>query len=194
MDFVSEFVFAVVALFVIIDPVLSLSPFLSLTRKFSAVERAATANRAVFVAGSLAVVFVLAGPFLMDAIGISLSSFKVAGGIVLGLLGLEMVLDLSFSRDHRHVDRKGVAVLIATPLLTGPGLLTALVVIAEQSGLELALSALAVALFASWLVLRFASSLENYLGPSVLQAVSRVMGLLLMAIAVEFVKSGFSGV
>ncbi|OIO27170.1 hypothetical protein AUJ14_00165 [Candidatus Micrarchaeota archaeon CG1_02_55_22] len=194
MVLVTDLVFAVITLFVIIDPVLSLAPFLALTKKFSAAERQATANRAVYVAGALAVVFLLAGPFLMEAIGISLASFKVAGGIVLGLLGLEMVLDLSISRDHGRVDSKGIAVLIATPLLTGPGLLTALVVLVEQSGLELALSALAVALFASWLILRCAVLLQKSLGSSVLQVISRVMGLLLMAIAVEFVKSGFPGV
>lgn len=193
MDAPMQFFYAVVTLFVVLDPVLSIPPFLSLTKKFSEAERERTADKAIIAAGVIAVIFLLGGPFVMGALGVTLGSFKVAGGIILGLLGLEMVLSFSLSKDEKNAGKEGVAVIIATPLLTGPGLITALVVISAQSGFAIAFAALAVALFVAWVMLRKALSLKSWLGAYGLEALSRVMGLLLLAVAVEFIIGGLAG-
>ena len=190
MDWLSALLYSSVALLAIMDPFLSLGPFLSLTRKFSDAERRASADKAIEVAGFLAVFFLFAGPFVMGVLGISFESFRVAGGIVLGLLGLEMVFSFSISKRAANAGKDGVAVLIGTPILTGPGLLTVMILLAEQHGVFITLAALLAALAASWALLRQASAINRAVGPSVVEVFSRVMGLLLLAMAVEFVRLG----
>ena len=112
---------------------------------------------------------------------------------MLGLLGLEMVLSFSFSRNEKNAGNDGVAVLIGTPLLTGPGLLTASIILSEQYGSALTLVSLLTALFAAWIILRQASRIKKMVGEKVIDVISRVMGLMLVALAVTFIQKGLLG-
>lgn len=191
MAVVEEFVYSLVTLFVIMDPFMSLPPLLSITKNFSEEKRRVAANKAIVVAGVLALAFLLAGPLLLQYLGITLSSFMIAGGIVLGLLGLQMVLHFSLSQPEK--DAGAAVVLIATPLLTGPGLLTTLVILNGQHGFAVTVAALVVALAAAWIVLSNASRIKSFIGDQVIEIVSRVMGLMLVAIAVTFIQKGLAG-
>ncbi|MGQ9622155.1 MAG: MarC family protein [Candidatus Caldatribacteriaceae bacterium] len=175
-------------LFIILDPFLGMATFLALTRGMPERERMEQAFLAVFVAFVLLVVFLFGGQALFALLGISFSSFMVAGGVILLLLGIEGVLGLEFTR--RSADTKAIAVIIGTPLLCGPGAITSIIVLAGRYGYLVPFLALFSALFLTWVLLLYGPKVAGLLGERILEVFSRVLGLLLSAIAVEFVKEG----
>jgi multiple antibiotic resistance protein len=173
------------------DPFASIPPFLEMTKGRKESECASVARNAVLIAGVIAVIFILVGTPLLDALLITLADFKVAGGIVLIILGLENIL--GFANRSKADMKEGldqIAVLIATPLLTGPGLMTSAVLLTEENGLAVVLPALLVTLILSWIVLHFADSARNVIGVKVIRVFSKVMMLFLIAMGVAFIRSG----
>jgi len=190
MDLIASFFTSFVTLFVIMDPFASLPAFIALTKNFNDSQRMKAANKAVVIAGILALIFLFAGTTLLDLLGVSISSFKIAGGILLALLGLETVLGFSFNHGNKRQDLNAVAVLIATPLLTGPGMLTSLILLSNQFGYLITLTATLAALLSSWLVLHYSNVLKRVLGNQIIDVSSKVIGLLLVGIGIEFIRSG----
>ena len=185
----------VVSLFVIMDPVASIPAFLSLTKKFSPRDMKWTAEQSVLIAGAIAIGFLFIGPLLLSLIGITLQDFRVAGGLVLGILALQMVLGISFkeAKEHGNADRSAIATLIATPMLTGPGLMSSAVLLSQTYGYLTVVVGLVPALIGSWLMLENASYAKKMLGDQTLEIISRLMGMLLLALAVAFIKTGLAG-
>ncbi|NYZ78321.1 MarC family protein [Candidatus Micrarchaeota archaeon] len=190
MDLLVSFITSFVTLFVIMDPFASLPAFIALTKNFNDSQRMKAANKAVLIAGILAVIFLFAGTAFLEILGISLGSFRVAGGILLALLGLETVLGFSFNHGEKKQDLNAVAVLIATPLLTGPGLLSSLILLSSQFGYWIPLGAVVAALTLSWLILHYSHLLKRVLGNQIIDISSKVMGLLLVGIGIEFIRGG----
>ncbi|MBC7216746.1 MAG: MarC family protein [Candidatus Caldatribacterium sp.] len=188
MDALLAFLKSFAVLIIILDPFLGMVVFLSLTRKMSDRERAEQAFLAVFVAFALLVIFLFGGQALFSLLGVSFSSFMVAGGVILLLLGIEDILGLQFSK--KEADTKVIAVVIGTPLLCGPGAITSIIVLAQRYGYFIPFLALVGALFVTWILLLFAPRVAAFLGERIVEVLSRVLGLLLSAIAVEFVKEG----
>ncbi len=193
MDLLAGFMTSFVTLFVIMDPFASLPAFITLTKRFNDSQRMKAANKAVLIAGILALIFLFAGTALLDALGISLSSFRIAGGILLSLLGLETVLGFSFNHGEKKQDLNAVAVLVATPLLTGPGLLSSLILLSSQFGYWIPLSAVLTALALSWVILHYSHLLQRVVGHQIIDVSSKVMGLLLVGIGIEFIRGGLLG-
>lgn len=187
-DFVAAFVSSFIMIFVIMDPFASIPQFLVLTRKLDEAQARAAANKAIIIATLLAVIFLFVGPAILSYLGITMNDFRVAGGIVLGLLGLEMVLGFSIGRDEAAGD--SIAVLIATPLLTGPGLLSSLVILSGDYGYAAPLAATMLAAFLSWILLINSRLLRRALGENIIVISSKVLGLMLLALAVSFIKAG----
>ncbi len=192
MAFVDQFIYAFVTLFVILDPFASIPAFLTLTRNVSDEERWRIAHRAVFLAAILAYVFLFTGHSILTMLGVSLSSFKVAGGIVLGLMGLETILGISIHGKKKQ-DHDSIAVLIATPLLTGPGVITTTILLSQQVGMTVTAVAAFVALALAFIILHFAPILKKVLGEKVINVFSKIMGMMLLALAVEFIRTGLAG-
>lgn len=195
MDLPSAIIASFITIFAIMDPFASIPPFLALTKDCKDKELVNVANKSVLIAGLLAAVFTVAGPPLLNALSITLSDFKIAGGIVLVLMGLENVMNLSFSNGH---DKKkegldSAAVLIATPLLTGPGLMTSLVIMDKEYTLLPVMVSLFAALLISWLLLRNAGRARQIVGEKVIMIFSKVMGLFLIATGIAFIRAGFMG-
>lgn len=183
-----------ITLFAIMDPFASLPLFLTSTKGCRDSEVAGVASRAVVMAGIVAVLFAVAGPPLLAALSITLSDFKVAGGIVLILLGLENALNFSLSAPGKKGEGLDSAtVLIATPLLTGPGLMTSLIVLGNEYDFATVLVALGGALFLSWMLLVRAADIRKGIGERVVTVISRVIGLVLIAMGIAFVRSGVFG-
>ncbi|MFH2106655.1 MAG: MarC family protein [Candidatus Micrarchaeota archaeon] len=181
-------------LFIIMDPFASLGPFLAMTRKCTDEEVANTANKAVVIAGVVALVFLLGGIEVLNLLSVSLSDFKIAGGIVLMLLGLENVLSFSLPTNKDQDDGlESFAVLIATPMLSGPGLLTSLLFLTKENGLVVVIIALLFSLFFSWLILRNSVIIRKLLGIRVITVLSKVIGLVIIALGVSFLRSGILG-
>jgi multiple antibiotic resistance protein len=190
-------------LFIILDPLLSVSMFINLTRDLQKPEMIRQAFVATGVAGVLMLTFLIFNNLLFDLLGIELESFKVAGGIILFILGLQIVLGLDIggsSAGHKNLEstdrigKKSMAgVIIGTPVMCGPGTITTVMILGAQDGILLTFVAVILALFCIWLILIFSAQIKKLLGDTVLVILSKIVGLLLTAIAVHTIWTGILG-
>ena len=122
-DLLTPLIYSFSALFVILDPLLSVPIFTSMTKDMTAREVNRQALIAVVVAGVLMYIFLFFNFLIFDSLGITLPSFQVAGGILLFILGLQMALGIEIGPSHSH-SHTAAGVVIGTPLLCGPGAIT----------------------------------------------------------------------
>jgi len=185
-----EFLQTFIILFIIMDPFSSFTVFVSLTKKFNKKDKIKSANKAVLVAAILAFIFVITGKYILDVFIISLRSFTVVGGITLFLLGLEMILNFKISKEKAK-DYNVAAVIIATPLTTGPGVITSVIIFTNKIGMFLTSLALLLSLFLIWLLLRSSEYIKKILGEEVMDIISKIVGILIAAKGIEFILSSF---
>lgn len=194
---------AAFTLIIILDPLLSVSMFINLTRDLQKAEMIRQAFVATGVAGILMLTFLIFNNLLFDLLGIELESFKVAGGLILFILGLQIVLGLEIggsSAGHKNLEssdrigKKSMAgVIIGTPIMCGPGTITTVMILGAQDGILLTLLAVILALLCIWLILIFSAQIKKLLGETVLVILSKIVGLLLTAIAVHTIWTGILG-
>jgi multiple antibiotic resistance protein len=195
------FVSAFVTFFVVIDPPGCAPIFAGLTSGASAVHRRAMAVRAVLVASAILFGFALFGEALLRALGISLNAFRIAGGIMLFLIALEMVFE---KRTERREDRAekikadeaaDISIFpMAMPMIAGPGSIASVMLLVSQSS-GIASSAVVLAAMASVLALTLvalliAGPIMRVVGARIEAVVSRLLGVLLAALAAQFVIDG----
>jgi multiple antibiotic resistance protein len=189
--FTTDFATIALKLFIIMDGIGLLPLFLMLSEKLPKRQRAQAADKTVVIASVLLILFVLAGQAVLDFFGITLPSFQIGGGIILLLFGLKSVLGLSFEAKKKHVELyQFTAVPMATPLLVGPGTITIVIIMNQQYNMALILLAAILNLFILWLVLRHAGLLYKIIGHQGSEVVSRMMGLVVTAWAVDFIQKG----
>ncbi|OIO21638.1 hypothetical protein AUJ17_01670 [Candidatus Micrarchaeota archaeon CG1_02_47_40] len=182
---------AIIALFIITDPFSSIPAFLSLTAKMTNQERTNAAMTASFVAGGVLVGFTLLGPALLSILGIQLRSFQIAGGILLLLMGVQFSFGLHFEREETKKKKMEAAVvLIGVPLICGPGAMTTALLLSGSFGVPTVLLAAISATVIAYFILRLANPIHSIIGPRGLDITSRLIGILLAAIAVEFILAG----
>lgn len=184
------FLTTLVTVLVIMDPIGNVPIFLALTRFQDERARRRSALLATVVAGVVIFLFALGGRQLLELVGISLEALQVAGGLLLLLIGYELLNPTGSSSLTSAAEGSNVALVpLGTPLLAGPGAIAAtMLAIADADGAGATLSVLAalvVALLVVFLGLRFASVLAGVLRPSAIELVSRVFGLLVAAIGVQ---------
>jgi multiple antibiotic resistance protein len=197
---------AVVTLFVTIDPP-GLAPiFVVLTAGRTRTERRDTAIRATVIAGAVLIGFALVGEPLIGFLGISLPAFRIAGGLLLFVIAFEMVFGRREERKTEAAqsavqrdDLRHIAVFpLAIPLITGPGAISATILLASQAESAAAIGGLLVIivlLIGSCLaVFLLAHQLERILGETGRIVVSRLLGLILAALAVQFVADGITAI
>ncbi len=174
---------------VIMNPFTSLVYLLGISREFTPEEKVRAINSATFIAGATLVAFLLLGPVILSLLGVSMSSFQVAGGIVLLVISLRFMLGSRLSgTDQGSKDAK--IMIIGVPLITGPGVLTTTMIMVGSYGYLPSLAGALAALSVVWLTLKLSDRIGRLLGERGLEISSRIMGLLLAAIAVEFLKRG----
>ena len=176
-----------VVLFFIFDPFASLPIFISLTNDQDQAQMVKSANRAVIVAALLFVVFALVGEDILKLFGISISSFRVAGGLVLMMMAIEVIFGIEISK-HKNEDVAWV--VIATPILTGPGVIATAILLVDQYDVVTVLLAGGFALFITWLALHNSVLIVKKLGRNAIEIFSRIIGLIIAALAVEYILSG----
>jgi multiple antibiotic resistance protein len=193
---------ALVTLFVTIDPVGLAPMFMVLTAGFGPVARREAAVRATVTAGAILIAFALAGESLIGFLGISLPAFRIAGGLLLFVIAFEMVFErrtdrksTTAERASGHDDLRHIAIFpLAIPLTSGPGAISATILLASQAAGWMALVGLIgviMALIAACLlVFLLASRIERLLGETGRIVVSRLLGVILAALAVQFVADG----
>ncbi|MEI6796449.1 MAG: MarC family protein [Methanomassiliicoccales archaeon] len=180
-------VYAAVLLFFIFDTFASLPIFMAMTKDQTEKERMRSANNAVLVSTILFVIFALVGTLLLDLFGVTVDGFRIAGGIVLLLMAVEIIFGLSFTK----AGEKDVAwVIIATPILTGPGVITTAILLVSKFDIVTTLLAGAFALIVTWLLLHNSIYIVGLVGNNAIEIFSRVIGLLLAAVAVEYIMQG----
>jgi len=197
--------FALVALsavFFVIDPIANVPIFLTITASDSPVQRRRTALRAAFATWVLLSVFALAGGLIFQAFGISLGAFKIAGGLMLLLMAIDM-MRAQPSRTRTTDEEQGEAIArddiaifpLAIPMLAGPGAIATVMVLMSRAAWHpvrttAVFAAVTITCVVAWLLMRSAASAERFLPKTLLRAFERIMGLLLAAVAIEFIAGG----
>ncbi len=182
-----ELIYATTLLFFIFDPFATVPMFITLTRDQTEKEQMVSANKAVLVAGILFVIFALIGTELLALFSISVDAFRIAGGIVLLLMAMEIIFSLQMSKK----EETSVAwVIIATPLLSGPGVITTAILLVHLYGHFTVLIAGVISLAITWGIMRNSLLISQKVGNNAIDVFSKIIGMLLAAIAVEFIMRG----
>lgn len=177
------------AAFAVMDPLGNAPIFLALTEKMERRAAAELARNAVLLAAGLLAVFVFLGSGLLEVFRISIESFRIAGGIVMGLLGLQILFG-GFGHDPAAHDGRDLSVVpLATPLIAGPGMITTSVILAKEYGYLMTLAALCANLLLTWLCFRNAARVFRLFGRKGATVFAKVMGLILLALGVEFIRA-----
>lgn len=187
------------SLFVIIDPIATVPAFLAMTPRDSAASRVAMARLACLVAAGVLVAFVLIGEQLFRFLGITISAFKIAGSIVLLLIALDMLKarrsEVQETAEEKHAgsQKEDIAITpLAVPMLAGPGAISTVVLLQAQA--ETALHTLALVFcilavcVATYYILRWSAEHgARWISPIAMKITTRIMGLLLAALAIQFI-------
>lgn len=192
------------ALFAIVNPIGGVPVFITATAGYSEHERARTVRTIGITVFTVLTLAVFLGDSILDFFGISIPSFQVGGGILLLLMAVSMLhARQSGTRQTPEelqvaAEREAVAVVpLSIPLLAGPGAISSMIIVAQQSGsfwghLQLVLPVAAVALL-TWGILRLSAPITQRLGTIGINIFTRLMGLILAAMAVEFIAHGIMG-
>ncbi|CUH53615.1 MarC family protein [Shimia sp. R11_0] len=196
----AAFITAFVTLFVIIDPIGLFPIYVSLTQGVPAQQRRMIAIRACVTAFIILSVFAFLGEAVLNGIGISMPAFRIAGGILLFLTALDMLFERRTKRredqaEEAEEDYPDPSIFpLAIPLLAGPGAITSVILLAgQESGVQTTVAVLGVALLVLSIVFCLfltAGFLERLLGRTGITVITRLLGMLLAALAVQFILDG----
>jgi multiple antibiotic resistance protein len=188
VDPIRPFLLSFIPLFVAIDAFGILPIFISLTAHLSESERGRTSRRAVAAAGLIGIGFMLLGKAVFLYLGITQADFQIAGGALLFSLSLT---DLLFEDRTRRFPVQSLGVVpLATPLIVGPAVPTTAMVLLDSHGFWLTLLSFAVSLGIVWATLGSADRIMAVIGAGALNAMARIVNLLLAAIGVMMVRVG----
>lgn len=188
------------ALLFIVDPIAVIPTYLVITGTESRVQRARTARRACIAAALILVAFAFGGVGIFRLFGVTIEAFRIAGGLILWVVAMDMLHGQRRTQESGPEIREGqekedVAITpLAMPMLAGPGAISTTMVLAGQAqtvGQKMIVyAAILVTLLIAWIVLRLADRLVRKMGKTGIRVMTRIMGLILAAIAVQFVITG----
>lgn len=202
---IALFVSAFVTLFVVIDPPGCVPIFSSLTVGTSAAHRRTMAMRSFLIASGVLVAFALGGQAFLNALGISLAAFKIAGGVMVFLIAIDMVFEKRTERrenraeevvaNAKSLEEEDISVFpMAIPMLAGPGSIAAVMLLAARADdtlqLGAVLAALAAVMVLTLLSLLAAGPIMKLMGVKFEGALTRLLGVVLAALAAQFVVDG----
>lgn len=196
------FLHAFITLLVIIEPLSTATVFCSLTASFERQQFRATAFRATIIAFCILLFFGLFGSAVLEKLGVTLPAFHIAGGLLLFVIAFRMLFNepqpKSVKENPENFHDHDIAVFpIAIPLLAGPGCMTAIILLMSREHNfavnAIVFGALAAACVASLGCLLMATSIQRMLGNGGVSILTRVMGVVLAAMSVQFVADGLKG-
>ena len=183
-----------VSMMVIVNPFSTIATLISLTRGAKPGERERAAFMSSVVAFCVLVFFALSGFLVFQLYSITLEAFRIAGGMVLLLVGLKMFSPDEKKASRHRFDMHSFVVPLAIPMTAGPGAITTAVVLASQAQSAWAAIALWAAIFAAcainYVVLHFSPAIQRALGVDGTEAMTKVMGLMVCAVGVQFIITG----
>ena len=210
---VQDLITSTIALFVVMDPVGVIPLYVSLTRNMSNNERKVISSNAVITTGILLLVFAIAGTTILSIFGVTISSFMIAGGILLFIVAIELLTrgEWTFGNprtianirkkspdnaNYQTPDTESVSggesgvVPLAFPLLAGPGAITSVMISYQSNGLLISILSIAIVIGLTFMILRIAGSINRLLGQRGSMIVTRVFAVIVAAIAVQYIIQG----
>ena len=139
----------------------------------------------------LLIVFIFFGQDIMGLFGVTMDSFRVAGGIIFLMMAIELVF--GFKLSHSEGEKGAAWAVIASPVLTGPGVITAAVLLSTENGLIPVLIASIIALTMTWIILRMSSRIMHAVGEQALSIFPQVIGLFIASMGVQSIFAGSLG-
>ena len=199
ISFISDLGKAIIALFIIVDPFGNIPIFMGLTENVPETKRKKIYDTAVLVGFVLLLVFAFTGQEIFSIFGLSIYSFEVAGGILLLIIAIRILI--SGTRESTESPETIGAVPIAIPLLVGPGAITTTIFTLQVNeqiynsaliATLIAILAVVVVLSLTWVILRYINGVYKILGKTGSLIIARVMALLIAAIAVQYILTGLT--
>lgn len=192
----------VATIFAILNPIGAVPTLMVLTENFTPKEKNRVISKSILVAAGMIIGFMLVGIYIFVVLGIDISDFKVAGGILLFKVAFDMLqgrtsnTKLTAHETEESLEKEAIGIVpIGTPLLAGPGTITTAMIYFNSPNYNVVarliiFMAIVTVLILSYIILRMSTPLFNRLGKTGSLLISRIMGLLLASIAIEFVVSG----
>lgn len=190
-----------VSIFAIVNPVGTIPTFVALTANYTRLERRRVITKAVLVAAGVLLMFGLAGEIIFSVFSITIPAFRIAGGILIFKVAFDMLqgerpkADSTDQEIADALERENIGITpLGVPLLTGPGAITTVMILVANHGAAadrlLIYAAVLIVFAVAFILLLFGERLFQFMGRSGLQVFTRVMGLILAAIAVQFILTG----
>ena len=202
MEHVQFALLTLTSILFIVNPIAVIPTYLVITQKDSAERRARTARRACISAAAILIAFAVAGRQIFSVFGITIDAFRVAGGLILWVVAMDMLHGERRTQEGQQEITEGatkedVALApLAMPMLAGPGAISTIMVLSSQAtGMAEKIAvfvAILVTMAIAWVVLRVGDKVVLRMGETGIRVMTRIMGLLLAAIAMQFVISGAS--
>ena len=204
---ITFFIYAFTSIFVIVNPLSGVMVFVSLTSRMSTVDKLFVARRSVLIACIIAIIFSIFGNYVLDIIfNITIDHLRVAGGVLLFLVAMDML----FARTTRESitseeltdagQREDVSIFpMAMPMLTGPGAITTTILLTQESGGDISLKlmvigAILLTFIITYVLFTNTETFNRVVGLTGMMVMTRLMGLFLGAIAVNFIALGIKGI
>ena len=181
------FLQSLITLLAILDPVGNIPVFSSLTNKLSKKERFSTVNKSAIIATFILLGFGFFGEYLLILLGITMNDLKLIGGLVLLIFSIDYVLGRNTNYLQKNSETNLAVFPLAIQILAGPGSISFVLV---MSGLFLKFFVITLSIFVCWCSIRLGSGLLKFLGKDGSQAISRIMGLLIGAVAIRLIREG----
>jgi multiple antibiotic resistance protein len=180
---------ATISLFAVINPIGTIPLFASMTQKMQKNERDRVLKTTVITASALLMIFAVAGTQILSIFGITISSFMIAGGILLFMVSIELLTHGGWRFGGTVSDESGV-VPLAFPLLAGPGAITTVILSFHMSGLMVTILSIAIVIGITYIVFFLTGTIYRILGRRGSLIITRIFAVLIAAIAVQYVVDG----
>lgn len=188
-DLLNRFLQAFIPLFVAIDPIGLAAVFLAMSQEAPLTQKRTIAFQATITGGAVSLLFLFLGASIFSALGISEKDFQIAGGLILFILAARDLLSSTTDSPAKLADDFGV-VPLGMPLIAGPATIATLLLLTQTVGMAHTLAALVVNLILVILAFRYCEALARLLRPTGLRAISKIISLLLGAIAISMIRRG----
>jgi multiple antibiotic resistance protein len=183
-----KFLLSFIPIFVAMDAIGILPMFIGFTEHFKTKEKRRIILQSIITAFVIGIVFLFLGRWIFKILGVQVSDFKIAGGVVLLVISLRDML--RYERSARISGETIGAVPIGTPLVVGPAVLTTIIILLDSYGLYMTVLSFVINLMITWAIFYYSTAISNFLGRAGSKAFSKIANLLLAAIAVMMMRQG----
>lgn len=190
---INQFSLAFIPLFVAMEPIGVLPIYVSMTRQMGKHERSGVLFYSILTATAITLAFLVVGKAVFLLLGITISDFQIAGGLILLSVSISDIVQASRGKPEL-APTMGVGIVpIGTPLIAGPAAVTTILMLEDLYGFAVTVSALIANLAITWFVLLWSDTIIKYIGENGARGISKVISLLLTAIAVMMIRRGIQG-